>query len=85
MNAALHRGKLDDAGAALQCMERAEHRVELFRIGGRAFEYQQARGRLLDVLARFDDELAEEFIHRGTPHNIDANSASFTGSIGFTR
>ena len=42
-------------------------------------------GRLLDVFPGLDEELPQEFVHRGTPQNIAANSTSMPGSIGLTR
>ena len=52
---------------------------------GRSLERQQVVGGLLDQLARFDQELFEEFVHAGSPHSMAAYSTSVSWRTGLTR
>ena len=63
MERLLHRGELDDAGAALQRMERTKRVVETLGIVRLLLERQQVVAGLIDELPRFDEELLQELIH----------------------
>ncbi len=62
-----HRGERDDASAALQRMKSAKCAVEPRAVLRTAFERQQVGGGALDVFARLEKELLDEFIHRAFP------------------
>jgi len=66
---ATHGGEFDNAGGALQRVEAAEHAIDQRRIARRRLERQQIPGRLLRQLTAFDQELFEQLVHAGEPHN----------------
>jgi len=52
-----------EARATLDGVERAEHRVQRFLVGGIAFEVQQMLFDIRCKIHRLDDEILEHFIH----------------------
>jgi hypothetical protein len=65
-------------------MEGAKRSVQALVILRRYLECEKILHRLLDELARFDDELADELVHIGAPLRSRACSTSASGLSGFT-
>ena len=70
MHRAPHRREVDDTGAALERVKRAERPIQARTVARIALQGEEIGGGLLDQLARLHEKLFEELVHWGTPQNI---------------
>ena len=63
MHRASHRREVDDAGAALERVKRAERPIQARRSPGSRSKREKIGGGLLDQLARLHQKLFEELVH----------------------
>src|SRR5690606_31195587 len=66
-----HGAEVEEAGAALDGVETAEHRVQAFAVGGRALERDHLLAELVEELADLDQEVGAD-IGSGARHRATA-------------
>jgi hypothetical protein len=80
-----HGREIDDSGAPLERVKGAKSAVKAFAVFRCVLQRKQVGGRLLDMLARFDQKLRDELVHAAVPQSIAVTSRSLSRVTGLTR